>query len=134
MRDDDYAEEDDQFINDDDESDARSTSSGSSGSSDSEKEVVMKRRVATRGKGDEKLMGGLDEAKAENLASDRGWWAQFMKDPEDPMAGKPPPPPSPEEQWADNEGAEHVRHLTGDNFKSVLKSIDNALVMFYAPW
>merc|ERR1711862_693848 len=35
-------------------------------------------------KGDnEKLVRGLDEAKAEDLAAERGWWGQFMKDPHD---------------------------------------------------
>ena len=28
----------------------------------------------------------------------------FMKDPENPLSGKPPPVPTPEEAWADHEG------------------------------
>ena len=29
------------------------------------------------------VFAGLDAAKADELASYKGWWAQFMKDPED---------------------------------------------------
>ena len=79
-------EEDEKFINDSDgESDAKSTSEASGSGSESEVEEVKRRRV-TRGvpKGDnEKLMHGLDEAKADYLASERGWWGQFMNDPHD---------------------------------------------------
>ena len=82
----DDAEEDEKFINDSEgESEAKSTSSEASGSSDSEVEEVRRRRVTRGGpKGDqEQLMRGLDEAKADNLASERGWWGQFMNDPHD---------------------------------------------------
>ena len=33
--------------------------------------------------GNEELSKGLDEAKAEALAANKGWWSQFLKDPED---------------------------------------------------
>ena len=36
-----------------------------------------------RKKSDDDLVKGLDEAKADELAAQKGWWAQFMKDPED---------------------------------------------------
>ena len=79
-------EEDEKFINDSgDESEAKSTSSEGSGSgSDSEVEEVRRRRVTRRGKDDkDKLVRGLDEVKEENLAAERGWWSQFMKDAHD---------------------------------------------------
>merc|ERR1712223_756889 len=83
----DDAEEDERFIADDSlsESEAKSTSEGGS---DSEEEVIHKRKVTTRGgrkerkKSDDDLVKGLDEAKADELAAQKGW-AQFMKDPED---------------------------------------------------
>ena len=31
-------------------------------------------------------------------------FVSFMKDPENPLSGKPPPVPTPEEAWADHEG------------------------------
>ena len=75
-------EEDTRFINDSEgESDAKSTSEASGSGSESEVEEVKRRRVTRGGpKGDnEKLVRGLDEAKAEDLAAERGWWGQFMK-------------------------------------------------------
>ncbi|XP_072930576.1 protein disulfide-isomerase A5 [Epargyreus clarus] len=51
----------------------------------------------------------------------------FMKDPKEP-----PPPPPPENPWADEASA--VRHLDSSNFKTTLRKIKHALVMFYAPW
>ncbi|CAH2034635.1 unnamed protein product, partial [Iphiclides podalirius] len=52
---------------------------------------------------------------------------QFLKDPREP-----PPPPPPESSWSEEESV--VRHLTTSNFKSTLRKIKHALVMFYAPW
>merc|ERR1719361_57121 len=51
----------------------------------SEVEEYKKRTVATRNKrnGNEELSAGLDEAKADALAANKGWWSQFLKDPED---------------------------------------------------
>ena len=80
------AEEDEQFINDDDEeSEAKSTGSDNSEESGSDVEEVKRRKITTRGgRGDsDKLVAGLDEVKAETLASDKGWWSRFMQDPED---------------------------------------------------
>jgi transcriptional regulator ATRX len=86
----DDAEEDTQFIDDDgdddEESDAKSTSEDDgSNNSEVEAEEIRKRKVTTRTRreqGDE-LVAGLDEAKADTLSADRGWWSQFMKDPHD---------------------------------------------------
>ena len=59
----------------------------------------------------------------------------FMRDPENPLSGKPPPVPSPEEAWADHEGSEFITHPKGEKeFSSYLKSKDHVLVLFYAPW
>ena len=81
----DDAEEEAAFINDDDdESESEAKSTSDEDSDVSEVEEVKQRKVTRkrRGSGD-KLVGGLDEAKAEALASDKGWWTQFMKDPND---------------------------------------------------
>ena len=71
----DDADEDTHFINDDgsDESEAKSTSSEESGSENSEVEEIQKRKVTTRKTrdDDEKLIGGLDEAKADELKAHR---------------------------------------------------------------
>lgn len=52
---------------------------------------------------------------------------QFMANPVEP-----PPPPPPEPEWEEVES--DVRHLTDANFKSELKGIRHALIIFYAPW
>merc|ERR1719509_83263 len=82
----DDAEELEQFIASDSESDAKSTGSEPT-NSDSEEEVIVKKRKVTtrktREETKEDLSKGLDAAKADELASYKGWWAQFMKDPED---------------------------------------------------
>ena len=57
----------------------------------------------------------------------------FMKDPYNPMASMPPPPPSPETHWTDVEGAENIHHLTETNFESFVREHESVLVMFYAP-
>ncbi|KAH3868542.1 protein disulfide-isomerase A5-like [Dreissena polymorpha] len=51
----------------------------------------------------------------------------FMKDPKEP-----PPPPKPEPEWSTVKS--NVKHLTGADFSSFLKSKQAVLVMFYAPW
>merc|ERR1719483_695292 len=82
----DDAEEDEQFVNDDTESEAKSTESEPSNSDSEEEVIVKKRKVVTRKEREvnkEDLVKGLDAAKADELASYKGWWAQFMKDPED---------------------------------------------------
>ena len=56
-----------------------------------------------------------------------------MKDPYNPMASMPPPPPSPETHWTDVEGAENIHHLTETNFESFIREHESVLVMFYAP-
>lgn len=50
----------------------------------------------------------------------------FIKSPQ-----KPPPPPAPEKPWAEEESP--VRHLDAKTFRSTLRKIKHALVMFYAP-
>jgi len=57
----------------------------------------------------------------------------FMKDPENPSSQELPKP-TPESQWKDHDGAEHVKHLTTQNFFSEVQKNDHVLVMFYAPW
>ena len=80
----DDAEEDERFVNDDSESEAQSTASESD-KSESEEEVIKKRKVTTRGRREsaDELVRGLDSVKEEELAAQKGWWAQFMKDPHD---------------------------------------------------
>jgi protein disulfide-isomerase-like protein len=58
----------------------------------------------------------------------------FMNDPDNPLSGQEPPKPTPESQWKDHEGAEHVMHLTTETFNEAIKEHDHTLVMFYAPW
>ena len=58
----------------------------------------------------------------------------FMKDPDNPLSGKELPKPTPESEWKNNDGAEHVKHLTNENFFSEIQKNDHVLVMFYAPW
>merc|ERR1711983_254621 len=41
---------------------------------------------------------------------------------------------TPESEWKDHDGAEHVKHLTTDSFSKELKKHEHVLVMFYAPW
>jgi len=82
----DDAEELEQFIASDSESEAKSTGSEPSNSDSDEEVIVKKRKVTTRKTREENkedLVKGLDAAKADELASYKGWWAQFMKDPED---------------------------------------------------
>ncbi len=62
-------------------------------------------------------------------------FVNFMSDPENPEAAKPPDAfVSQEDQWKDHEGAENLKLLSKANFQSVITSSDHALVMFYAPW
>ena len=56
-----------------------------------------------------------------------------MQDPDSPVNGEPPSPPSPEEEWGSFAGAEHLTHLTDSNFDAFVKKTDSVLVMFYAP-
>ena len=58
----------------------------------------------------------------------------FMNDPDNPLKSQELPKPTPESEWKDHEGAEHVNHLTNDNFYTEIKANDHVLVMFYAPW
>ena len=58
----------------------------------------------------------------------------FMKDPLSPFAGKQPPPPSPEEQWANLDGGIFLKHLTEAEFDHYMRYKETVLVMFYAPW
>lgn len=44
---------------------------------------------------------------------------------------EPPPPPAPEQNWADVPS--DVVHLTDETFKSFLRKKKHALIMFYAP-
>ncbi|CAL4162068.1 unnamed protein product, partial [Meganyctiphanes norvegica] len=60
-------------------------------------------------------------------------FVKFMEDPENPLSGSPPLPPSPQDEWASVVGAEHIKHLTNENFDSFIKDKET-LVMFYAPW
>ena len=57
----------------------------------------------------------------------------FMKDPDNPE-NQELPKPTPEAEWKDHEGAEHVKHLTTENFSREVKKHDHILVIFYAPW
>ena len=62
-------------------------------------------------------------------------FVQFMRDPDNPLSGKPPPQPSPEETWVDHEGSEFLAHPKGSkNFDQLLAEKDHVLVVFYAPW
>ena len=58
----------------------------------------------------------------------------FMVDPLSPFAGKPPPPPSPEEQWKGLDGSIFIKHLTESEFEHYMRYKETVLVMFYAPW
>lgn len=60
-------------------------------------------------------------------------FVKFLGDPDSPENGLPPPPPSPEEEWAGLEGAENLHHLTDSSFDAFVKKKDSVLVMFYAP-
>ncbi|XP_059055223.1 protein disulfide-isomerase A5 [Achroia grisella] len=51
----------------------------------------------------------------------------FLKNPQEP-----PPPPPPEKPWSEEESP--VRHLDSATFRSTLRKIKHAIVMFYAPW
>lgn len=75
------------FIDDGDVSDFTSTSDTGQSGNDSEPEVLdevkggkKKKQLSTRSqikdKGD--LVSGLDEVKEEALASEKGWWNQFL--------------------------------------------------------
>lgn len=55
----------------------------------------------------------------------------FMRDPNDPNAGKP----SPRDEWADVPGHEHIAFLADEAaFDEFLSMHKRVLVMFYAPW
>ena len=56
-----------------------------------------------------------------------------MKDPENPLSQELPKP-TPESEWKNHDGAEHVKHLTTESFFSEVQKHDHVLVMFYAPW
>ncbi|XP_063394414.1 protein disulfide-isomerase A5 [Cydia fagiglandana] len=51
----------------------------------------------------------------------------FIKDPKEP-----PPPPAPERPWAEEESP--VRHLDASTFRTTLRKVKHAIIMFYAPW
>lgn len=55
-----------------------------------------------------------------------------MTDPKNPLPATPPQV-DPREQWSDIAGSEHIQHLTSANFEAWMTSVDQALVMFYAP-
>jgi len=61
-------------------------------------------------------------------------FVNFMTDPENPLSGEPPQPPTPEESWSEHDGAQFVKHLRTHEFPSFIKTKDHILVMFYAPW
>lgn len=44
---------------------------------------------------------------------------------------EPPPPPPAEKPWAEEDTA--VRHLDAATFRSALRKVKHAIVMFYAP-
>ena len=58
----------------------------------------------------------------------------FMNNPGLPGAENGPPPPTPEEEWADLPGALFVKHLRTAEFDHFLRFKDTVLIMFYAPW
>ena len=58
----------------------------------------------------------------------------FMNDPDNPALSQPPPAPKPEDMWNGHEGAEHIKHLSTQDFMTVVNSQEHALVLFYAPW
>merc|ERR1740129_351405 len=51
----------------------------------------------------------------------------FMKDPLSPFAGKQPPPPSPEEQWANLDGGIFIKHLTEAEFDHYMRYKETVL-------
>ena len=66
------------FINDDDDEEESTPSEEED--SDGSDEAVADKKPATRTKADKTdLMDGLEEAKANALAEDKGWWVQFME-------------------------------------------------------
>ena len=75
------------------------------------------------------------ERKAYDGGRTKADFVQFMRDPDNPMSGKPPPQPSPEELWAEHEGAEFLLHPKGEqNFNEIISQKDHVLAAFYAPW
>jgi len=74
------------------------------------------------------------EQKSYDGGRTRKDFVAFMSDPLSPFAGQEPPPPGPEEQWQDLDGALFVKHLKNDEFDSFMKYKETVLVMFYAPW
>jgi len=59
----------------------------------------------------------------------------FMSDPLSLTAGKPPPPPTAEDEWKAVEGSLFLKHLNTAEFDEFLQYKDMpVLIMFYAPW
>merc|ERR1712223_58626 len=74
------------------------------------------------------------EQKDYNGGRQKDDFINFMKDPANPLSGQELPKPTPESEWKSHDGAEHVKHLTTQNFLSEVQKNDHVLVMFYAPW
>lgn len=55
---------------------------------------------------------------------------KFMKNPQDPNAGKS----DPRDDWLDITGNENIQFLDDANFDNFVSSKKQVLVMFYAPW
>jgi len=73
------------------------------------------------------------EKKDYNGGRKKDDFINFMKDPENPLSQELPKP-TPESEWKNHDGAEHVKHLTTESFFSEVQKHDHVLVMFYAPW
>ncbi|XP_059093491.1 transcriptional regulator ATRX-like isoform X2 [Tigriopus californicus] len=70
------------FIDDDEASETPNTSEDDARTS-SEDEIRIEREVVkkvTRSQQDSDIVKGLDEAKSEALASEKGWWGQFLSE------------------------------------------------------
>ncbi|XP_067130609.1 protein disulfide-isomerase A5 isoform X2 [Centruroides vittatus] len=58
----------------------------------------------------------------------------FMNNPQNPVPSSLPSETSPEQWWAEIDGADNLNHLTASNFDNFINQHSSVLIMFYAPW
>ncbi|XP_023220472.1 protein disulfide-isomerase A5-like, partial [Centruroides sculpturatus] len=57
-----------------------------------------------------------------------------MNNPQNPVSSSLPSETSPEQWWAEIDGADNLNHLTASNFDNFINQHTSVLIMFYAPW